>query len=96
MVGDFPETLHQTRDNTDFPRPLRKSEARLRLACPPSLGATARRTGGGDGGESDPIFGAGAPPGRVKGDRQNDTLTLPFSGGRSLHIDACGKASQSV
>ena len=35
VVGVFPETLHQTRDNTDFPRPLRKSEARLRLACPP-------------------------------------------------------------
>ena len=35
MVESFPETLHQTRNNTDFPRPLRKSEARLCLACPP-------------------------------------------------------------
>ena len=35
VVGDFPETPHQTRDNTDFPHPLRISEARLRLACPP-------------------------------------------------------------
>ena len=34
VVGDFPETPHQTRDNTDFPQPLRKSEARLCLACP--------------------------------------------------------------
>jgi len=34
VVEDSPETPHQTRDNTDFPRPLRKSEARLRLACP--------------------------------------------------------------
>ena len=34
VVEDFPETVHQTRDNTDFARPPRKSEARLRLACP--------------------------------------------------------------
>ena len=40
-VWHFPETPHQTRDNTDFPRPLRQSEARLRLACPP----LARRGG---------------------------------------------------
>ena len=42
----------------------------------------ARRVGApherGDGGGSDPPFlAAGAPPGRVKGDRQNDTFTLP-------------------
>ena len=41
VVGDFPETPHQTLDNTDFPRLLRKGEARLRLACPP----LARRSG---------------------------------------------------
>ena len=40
VVGVFHETAHQTRDNTDFPRPLREGEARLRLACPP----IARRT----------------------------------------------------
>ena len=34
LVRDFPPTPHQTRDNTTFPRPLRKSEARLHLACP--------------------------------------------------------------
>ena len=34
VVRDFPETPNQTRDNTDFPRPLRQGEARLRLACP--------------------------------------------------------------
>ena len=78
VVGVFPETLHQTRDNTDFPRPLRKSEARLRLACPP----LARRNGApherGAGGESDPPFlAAGAARGRVKGDRENDTLFPP-------------------
>ena len=41
VVGDFHETPHQMQDNTDFPRPLRKSEARLRLACLP----LARRNG---------------------------------------------------
>ena len=43
VVWDVPETPHQTRDNTDFPRSLRKSEARLRFSaevracfhCPP-------------------------------------------------------------
>ena len=34
VVGDFHETPHQTGDNTDFPRPTRDREARLRLACP--------------------------------------------------------------
>ena len=66
VVGDFHETPHQTGDNTDFPRPLRKSDARLRLACPP----LARRNGvpheRGAGGESDPPFlVAGAPSGTV-------------------------------
>ena len=67
MVWDFPETPHQTRDNTDCPRLLRKSEARLRLACPP----LARRNGAphetGAGGESDPtLLTAGAARGRTK------------------------------
>ena len=67
VVRDFPETPHQTRNNTDFPRPLRKGEARLRLACPP----LARRNGApherGAGGESDPpFFPAGAPRAREK------------------------------
>ncbi len=46
VVWDFPETPHQTGGNTDFPRPLRKSEARLCIARPPSHGVTARRTRG--------------------------------------------------
>ena len=46
VVGNFPETLHQTRDNTDFPRLMGQSEARLRLARPPSPDAAARRTRG--------------------------------------------------
>ena len=93
VVRDFPETPHQTRDDTDFPRPLRKSEARLRLACPLSPGAPARRTRG--------VLVEGATPlfwtlvrhrVGVKGDTQNDTFTLPLKGGRSLHSDPCGKA----
>ena len=68
VVWDFPETPHQTRDNTDSPRLMRQSEARLRLACP----RLARRNGApherGAGGESDPPFlTAGAAPGRGKG-----------------------------
>ena len=35
VVWHFPETRHWTRNNEHFPRPLRQSEARLRLACPP-------------------------------------------------------------
>ena len=67
VVGVFPETLHQTRDNTDFPRPLRKSEARLRLACPPLAWRNGAPHERGAGGESDPtLFAAGAPRGRAK------------------------------
>ena len=67
VVRGIPETRHQTRDNTDFPRPLRPIEARLRLACYPP----ARRGGApherGAGGESDPPFlSADAPSEGVK------------------------------
>ena len=41
VVPGMPETPHQTRDDTDFPCRLWKSEAKLRLACPPH----ARRNG---------------------------------------------------
>ena len=34
--------------------------------------------------------------GGVKGDRQNDTFTLPLKGGRSLHSDPCGKADEPM
>ena len=50
-VRVFSETPHGTQDNTDFPRPMRKSDARLRLACPPSPVAPHER---GAGGRSDP------------------------------------------
>ena len=70
-----------------------KPRAAARHGVPASHGASWRRTGGGGSGGSDPPFlAAGAPPGRVKGDRQNDTFTLPLKGGRSLHSDPCGKA----
>ncbi len=55
VVGDLPETPYKTRDNTDFLRLLRQSEARLPLACFP----LARRSGApnerGVGGESAPL-----------------------------------------
>ena len=66
VVEDFFQTPHLARDNKDFPRLMRKSDARLRLACP----LLARRGGApherGAGGGSDPgILTAGAAPGRV-------------------------------
>ena len=84
VVWDFPETRHWTRDNTDFPHPLRISEARLRLACPP----LARRGGapherGAGGGSAPPFLAAGAARGRAKVDKGPDTLCLPLAG-RSL------------
>ena len=35
VMRDFPEMAHQTRNGMHFPRPLRNSDARLSLACPP-------------------------------------------------------------
>ena len=46
MVGALPGKPYWKRVGTDSPRWLRQSEARLRLACPPSPGAAARRTRG--------------------------------------------------
>ena len=43
VVGDFHETPHQKRDNTDCTGLMRQSEARLRLARSPSPGEVARR-----------------------------------------------------
>ena len=60
VVGDFPETPHQTGDDTYCPRPLRKSAVRRR---PPLARRNGAPYGRGDGGESDPpFFGADAPP----------------------------------
>ena len=78
MVGDFPRTPHWTRNDTDFPRPLRKSDASLRLACSLPPGAAARRTGGLLVVRAPPFLAAGAARGRAKGDRGRDTLCLPF------------------
>ena len=76
VVGDFPVTAHQTRDDTDFPRPVRKSEARLRLASPPFARRNDAPHERGAGGESDPtLFAAGTARGRVKVDRGPDTFT---------------------
>ena len=79
VVGDVHETPHRTRDNTDFPPPLRTRKARLRLACP----ALARRNGAphgrNAGGESDPPdFAAGAPRGRARVEARVETRTAPL------------------
>ena len=92
VVMEVPETPHQTRDDTDFPRRLRKGEARLRLACPP----LARRNGApherGAGGESDPPhFGADAPPEGNRWSTPRPTYSPPVRGGRSHHRDPFGK-----
>ena len=93
VVEAIPGNPHWTRVGTDSPSPLRQSEARLRLACPRLARRVCAPHERGAGGGSDPLFlAAGAPPGRVKGDRQNDTFTLPSERGRSLHSDPCGKA----
>ena len=55
MVGDFPETLHQTGDNTDFSRPLRQSERGCASRVRASPRAVARRTR--------EVLVEGAPPG---------------------------------
>ena len=75
MVWDFPETPHRMRNDTDFPRPVRKSEARLRFACPPP----ARRNGAPHerdaGGVSDHILAAGA----ARGGQRGSGVGTPFA-----------------
>ncbi len=64
---------------------------------PPSPGASARRTAGGVGGGSDPRFlDAGAPPGRGRWCARMVTPSPLPCGGRSLHSDPCGKASEPM
>ncbi len=64
-----------------------------RVPLPP--GAVARRTRGERVEGATPRFWPLVRHrGGVKGDRQNDTFTLPSAGGRSLHSDPCGKAER--
>ena len=84
VVRDFPETSHWTRDNTDFLRLMQQSEARLRLARPPSHGAAARRTGGRKWWERPHILAADAPRGRGRLFMPLFIL-LPCLWGRSHH-----------
>ena len=81
VVGDFPETPRQTRDNKDFPCLMGQSEARLRLACPP----LARRGGaphqrGAGGGSAPPLLTAGAAPASVYRRTQWRTVNTPLGG----------------
>ena len=81
MVWDFPEMPHQARDHTDFPRPLRKCEARLRLADHPLAQRNGAPHGRGEGGGSDPRFySAGAARGRVSRFTSQFTVN-PFPSG---------------
>ncbi|MCY3759249.1 MAG: hypothetical protein OXG96_16145, partial [Acidobacteria bacterium] len=81
VVEGFSETRHWKRDNTDFPRPLRKSEARLCLACPLLAPRGGAPHGRGAGGGSDPgLFAADAPPGRGKWATLKATIYLPLGG----------------
>ena len=84
VVEGFPETPHQTRDNTDFPPRLRKSEARPRLASPPHARRNGAPHGRGAGGESAPaFFGADAPSESVHRRVQRRAINTPLKG-RSL------------
>ena len=74
-----------------------KRRAAPRQGVPASHGASWRRTGRGDGGESDPLFfGAGAPPGRGRWCTPKSTTSPPLLGGRSHHRDPCGKAIEPM
>ncbi len=62
---------------------------------PASHGASWRRTGGGDGGESDPhFFGAGAPPGRGRWCTSKSTTSPPLVGVALTTVIPGGKASE--
>lgn len=70
-----------------------KHSAVPRQGVPASHGASCRRTGGGRSGGSDPtFFAAGAPPGRVKGNVQNDTLDPLLFGVAPPTVISGGKA----
>ena len=88
VVGDFHETPHQSGENTDLPRPLRNSDARLRLARSPFARRDGAPHGRGDGGESDPhILNAGAPSERGSRFTSQFTVNPLLGGGRSHHSD---------
>jgi len=80
VVERFSETPHCKRGNTDVPRPLRPTEARLRFTCPPPDCRGGAPHGRGAGGGSDPrLFAADAPREGARPDRLPDTLP-PRSG----------------
>ena len=96
VVEDFFQTRHQARDNKDFLRLMRKSDARLRLACP----LLARRGGApherGAGGGSDPgILTAGAAPGRVSRFTSQFTVNPPLGVAPSTVIPSGRWSGQS-
>ena len=100
VVWDFRETPHRRRDNTDFPRQMRKSEARLHLACPPSPGATARRTGAmlvvRATPQILPLVRHGGGHGWKPGWKPGRTPLPPLRGGRSHHSDPWREGCRSA
>ncbi len=81
MVESFSETPPWKRDNTDFPPPLRPTEARLSIACPHLARRNGAPHGRGAGGGSDPwFFGADAPREGARPDKPPDTLPPSFRG----------------
>ena len=97
VVEDFFQTPHQARDNKDFPRLMRKSDARLCLACP----LLARRGGApherGAGGGSDPgIFAAGAARGRVSRFTSQFTVNPPPTGVAPSTVIPSGRKSKRI
>ena len=89
VVGGLHETPHQEWENTDFPSPMRQSDARLRLACTPLVwrsGASHERDAGGG---SDPrLLTASAASGRVSCFTSYFTVNPPLRGPPSTVIPA--------
>lgn len=81
VVEGFSETPHWKRGTTDFPRMMRPTEAKLRLACPPPARRGGVPQGRDAGGGSDPgLFAADAPREGARPDRPPDTLPPSFRG----------------
>ena len=91
--GTFPKRRIRRRRTSIFRVRYGKAKRGCASRVPLSPGAPARRARGVlVEGATPPFLAAGAARGRAKGDRGSDTLCPPLAGGRSLHIDPCGKA----
>ena len=81
LFGTFPKRCMGRRDNTDFPRPMRKSGARRRPACPLlARRARAPHERGAGGGSDPPFLTTGAASGRVSRFTSQFTVNPPLGG----------------